>query len=152
MKLVIDTSVAIKWFVEEAGSELARFLAYSNIGRVAPDLVIAETANVLQRKVRAGELTDEQATAALKNLAYFFDRLVPSADLVNDAFSLSRLLDHSVYDCMYLALALTDEGAQLVTSDMKFMGKANASGFGHRIWNLDAAGQGAAKGQENGNG
>lgn len=152
MKLIIDTSVVVKWFVDEDGSELAWLLAKSSVERVAPELVIAETANVLQRKIRTGQLADAQASAALKNRPFFFDRLVPSVDLVNEAFNLSRVLDHSVYDCMYLALALMDGDAQLVTSDVKFIGKANAAGFGHRIWNLEAAGHAATTGQENGNG
>lgn len=152
MRLIVDASVAVKWFVEEVGFESAWLLADAGFERIAPEFLIAETANVLQRKSRTGELTGEQATTALATLPFFFDRLVPSVELVKEAFNLSRLLDHSVYDCMYLALALQDVGAQLVTSDEKFIGKATIAGFGHRIWNLDVAAHNFAAGQENDNG
>lgn len=152
MKLVIDTSVAIKWFVEEDGFEAARSLVDPRLERTAPELVIAEAANVLQRKVRTGELKDAQALNAVNNLRYFFDRLVPSVDLVEAGFVLSQSLDHSVYDCMYLAHALMDKDAKLVTSDIKFIGKAKIAGFGDRILDLNVARDALANGQENENG
>jgi predicted nucleic acid-binding protein len=149
LKLVIDTSVVVKWFVEEDGFEMARSLIEPELERIGPELVIAETANVLQRKVRTGELKDVQAMEAVKNLPYFFDRLVPSVDLVEHGFALSQSLDHSVYDCMYLALALADDEGRLVTSDMKFISKAKAAGFGDRIWDLNVATNAVATGQGN---
>jgi predicted nucleic acid-binding protein len=150
--LVIDASVVVKWFVEEIDFELARSLLDVNLERVAPELVIAETANVLQRKVRAGQMQDAKALDALRNLPSFFDRLVPSVELAGPGFALSRLLDHSVYDCMYLALSLQDSETRLVTSDLKFPGKANAAKLGSQIWNLNVANATVATGQENGNG
>lgn len=152
MRLVIDTSVVVKWFVDEDGFELARVLIDADAQRIAPELVLAETANVLQRKIRIGELTGPQAVDALRNLPYFFDRLVLSRDLVGHGFALSRTLDHSVYDCMYLALAIGDPDTKLVTSDIKFLGKAKTAGFGEKIWDLSVAARALAAGQEKNNG
>ena len=56
MRLVIDTSVVVKWFVDEDGFKSARALVDANVERIAPEFVLAEAANVLQRKIRVGEL------------------------------------------------------------------------------------------------
>lgn len=147
--LVIDTSVVVKWFVEEIDFELARSILDVEVERIAPELVVAETANVLQRKVRAGQMQESKAMEALRNLPSFFDHLFPSTELAGPGFVLSRLLDHSVYDCMYLALTLQIKDAQLVTSDLKFIGKANAAKLDSQVWNLNAANKAVATGQEN---
>jgi len=152
LTLVIDTSVVVKWFVEEDGFESARSLITSGQKRIAPEFVIAEMANVLQRKVRTGELGDLQAITALRSVPYFFEKLIPSTDLVEAAFTLSRVLDHSVYDCMFLALALNGQSARLVTGDTKFLRKATAAGYGEKILNLDAAYALVTTSQENDNG
>jgi predicted nucleic acid-binding protein len=142
--LIVDTSVVVKWFVDEDGFVAARTLLAPEVKRIAPELVVVETANVLQRKARVGQLEEIQATKAVASTAWFFARLVPSVDLVEPAFALSQRLDHSVYDCMFLTLALSEENGRLVTSDAKFIGKAKAAGFGDRIWDLNTAGAAVA--------
>jgi predicted nucleic acid-binding protein len=150
--LIVDTSVVVKWFVDEDGFATARKLIVPDLALIAPELVVIETANVMQRKARVGQLEEVQAIKAVASTARFFARLVPSIDLVEPAFTLSRLLDHSVYDCMFLALALRERDGRLVTSDEKFAGKAKAAGFGDRIWDLNVAGAAVATLQENGHG
>jgi len=44
-------------------------------------------------------------------------------DLAPEAFRLARLLDHPVYDCLYLALAM-ESGAPVVTADRRFAAAA----------------------------
>jgi predicted nucleic acid-binding protein len=59
--LVIDASVAIKWIIDEEGSPAA--LALRKHSLAAPDLLMAECANILWKKSRRGELsTDEVRT------------------------------------------------------------------------------------------
>jgi predicted nucleic acid-binding protein len=149
LNLIVDTSVVVKWFVDEDGFIDARKLLVPGLTRIAPELVIVETANVLQRKARVGQLDDMQAAVAVANTGRFFARLVPSIDLVEPAFAMSRRLDHSVYDCMFLTLALSEPDGRLVTSDAKFASKATAAGLGDRIWDLTVAGAALATLQEN---
>jgi predicted nucleic acid-binding protein len=53
--IVVDASVAVKWFVKEDGHEAALgLLAHAHLS--APDLVFAETANVLWKKLRRNRL------------------------------------------------------------------------------------------------
>ena len=105
MRIVVDASVAVKWFVLEANSEHARRLLASDATLVAPDLIVAETANVMWKRQRVGGITPEQATEAVAALPLIFAELLPSAHLVARAAAIARALDHPVYDCFYLAAA-----------------------------------------------
>lgn len=152
MIYVIDASAAIGWFLREEGVPDSGFLLDRHIKRLAPDLIFAEAANVLQRKVRTGELSLAHAETALTSLERSFDRVLPSRMLFRSAFDLSRKLDHSVYDCMYLAAALSVDESLLVTSDRKFLAKAQAAGEHGRIHTLELAYAQFASAQENRNG
>jgi predicted nucleic acid-binding protein len=46
--------------------------------------------------------------------------LVPLEELVEDATRLAETLDHRVYDCLYLALAVR-EGTRLITADRQLV-------------------------------
>jgi predicted nucleic acid-binding protein len=46
MILVVDASVACKWFVEEDGSQAAEALLDSGSTLLAPDLLVPEVCNV----------------------------------------------------------------------------------------------------------
>jgi predicted nucleic acid-binding protein len=61
--LVVDASVAVKWVVEEPRTEEALLLrATSRL--LAPDLLVAECANILWKKVQRQELTPQEAFRA----------------------------------------------------------------------------------------
>ena len=120
MTVVVDASVACKWFVEEAGAAEADGLLVSGRNLVAPDLVIPEVCNALWRKSEAGEMGDAQATVAVDELPRFFDDLVPAVGLAARAFAIAKALRHPVYDCLYVALA-ERLGAHVVTADAKLI-------------------------------
>lgn len=107
--LVVDASVAIKWVVEEEGSEAAVGLL-DGPALAAPDLLMPKYANILWKKVRRAELAPEEATLAVE--------LVPTRPLMPAALALAIRLDHPAYDCAYLALAL-DRGHPFVTVDAR---------------------------------
>lgn len=50
MSLIVDASVAVKWFSEEEQSDLAETLLASMELLIAPDLVIAEIGNALWKR------------------------------------------------------------------------------------------------------
>ena len=131
--IVVDASVAIKSYVEEPGHTAALVVLRSDEQRIAPDFVLLEVVNVLRRKQRVGTLTNEQLVDAIDLVGRSFDRLVPAKGLLQLSASLSRSLDHSVYDCAYLACALL-EGVQLLTADEVFLVKVERSSYaGHII-------------------
>ena len=116
MNRVVDASVACKWFFEEDLSAEARALADARHVFIAPDLIIAECANVAWRRVRDGQVSLKQAEASLGALPAWFESLTSSAQLHEAAFRIAHTLNHSVYDCLYIALAARD-AAPLVTAD-----------------------------------
>ncbi|MDB5553345.1 MAG: putative nucleic acid-binding protein contains domain [Rhizobium sp.] len=152
MILVIDASVAIKWFVEEDLNEEAIALSECGYELVAPDLIFAGVANVLRRRVRLGHVVEKQAAISVANLGRAFQRMVRLPTVIGEAFEKAALLDHSVYDVIYLICALRQTDGILVTADKKFEAKAVASGFGARVLSLEAAYARFASPQENDNG
>lgn len=116
---VVDASVAVKWFLPEIHWEAAWCLRNSTTALHAPAFFELEFGNVLCKKVRRGELSREDANLMLEQL----DRVTivrhPDARLVRAALALAHQLRQSLYDCLYLALALHLK-TQLVTADQRF--------------------------------
>ena len=118
---IVDASVAVKWYVREAGSETAlRLLAADAFELVAPDIFLSEVVNALLRQEREGQLSAESLDAALADLHRTRPRLVPSSELMDRAAQFARALPHPIYDCLYLALAEAKQ-ALLVTADQEFV-------------------------------
>jgi predicted nucleic acid-binding protein len=120
--LVVDASVATKWVVPEDDSELADALLTSTARLHAPAFLAMEVANALWLKMRRGELDDAKARASLEYL-----RMIPLAAWQGEeplpaTLRLAKELDHAVYDCAYLALALHLD-AVYVTADQRFWRK-----------------------------
>jgi predicted nucleic acid-binding protein len=122
VSFVIDASVALKWFIEEEGSAQANALLSGADLLIAPELIVAEVANAGWKAVRAGSMSPEQHDHAAARLPLAFDNLVLLAPLSPRAVSISRALDHPVYDCFYVALA-EQHGATLVTADRRLIGR-----------------------------
>jgi len=131
--VIVDASVAVKWYVAEAQHAQAReILAADDELLAAPDLILTEVANTLRRKVMEGSVTREQAFEALEDLPRCFSLLVPSRASWRAAFDLALNLGHPFPDCVYLACAAMND-ARLVTDDRKFLEKAVANGHKSRI-------------------
>ena len=60
MKLTVHASVVIKWFVAETLFEQARLLLSDSFDLHAPDILLAEFANTIWKKVRRGEIPDSR--------------------------------------------------------------------------------------------
>lgn len=118
---IIDASVAVKWVVEESGSDRARGLSQARLE--APDLLPVECANILWKKVRLGDLRQQEAARRLDLLLRAPVVLAGSRDLLEAALELAFELKHPVYDCVYLALALR-RAIPLVTADQRLVAAA----------------------------
>lgn len=117
---VIDAGVAVKWFLTEPHSDKARQLLEQFQQRiaelVAPELLVAEAANVFWKRAARGDLTAQEAADDLQDLLAINLPLTPSTALAARALALAQSYRRSVYDCLYLALAL-ERGCELVTGD-----------------------------------
>ena len=124
--LVLDASVAVKWFVEEPGTAAAMALFAEDDSLIAPDLVIAEVANVAWKHLIRGDLQYAQLVHVPTAVPRMFAELWPTVWLAGRAFEIASELRHPVYDCFYLALA-ERTGAVLVTADRRLIGRLAGS-------------------------
>jgi predicted nucleic acid-binding protein len=117
---VIDAGIAVKWFLSEIHSDKAIHLLdqYQRqaIDLIAPDLLIAEATNVFWKRAARGDLTVQEAADNLQDLLTINLPLVSAAALAPKALALAQAHQRSVYDCLYLALAL-ERDCEFVTSD-----------------------------------
>ena len=118
-KAVVDASVAVKWFVPEVHSEAATRLLDAEIALYAPDLIAPEFGNILWKKVRRKEIARKEAGEIMIAFAKLPFEIRPSAVLLPSAFELAIELDRTVYDSLYLVLAVSEDCA-LITADAKF--------------------------------
>ncbi len=119
--LVIDASIAVKWVVEEDGTPQALALR-KRAKLIAPELLVAECANILRKKVQRDELAAEEAFLAARLLQGSEIELLPTQSLLESAVRIAIALDHPAYDCLYLALAV-DKACRFVTADERFLRK-----------------------------
>ena len=86
---------------------------------VVPDLFWAEVGSVLWRRHRVRELAPAEALGMLEDMFGQAVRSVPVQSLISNALIMAMALGHSIYDCVYLALADREE-CRLVTADRRF--------------------------------
>ncbi|NEU71305.1 type II toxin-antitoxin system VapC family toxin [Hassallia byssoidea VB512170] len=125
---VLDASIAIKWFVPEVYSDAARRLLASNHTFLAPDFFYPEVGNVLWKRVRRKEDTADNARQTLADLNAFPIEVYLSQPLMPLALDIALETDRAVYDCLYLALAITQR-CQMVTADEKFYNALSTSTY-----------------------
>jgi predicted nucleic acid-binding protein len=120
MKFVLDTSVAMKWFLPEPDSAKADSLRDDFRNGVhefiAPDIFPTEAAHALARAERRKIIVRPQGTRDLLDLLSTLPQLHPSLGLLPLAFQIASQARIGVYDCLYVALA-EREGCAFVTAD-----------------------------------
>ena len=119
-KVVIDTSVIIKWFADEEDSGKARLLLdcwwRRELEIVVPELLIYELANALRFGKKAPK-------TAISKIIRDFLSAMPQIYIVNPNIidlCLNYVFEHglTIYDAVYVALADMLE-VPLVTADLK---------------------------------
>ena len=113
---VADASLVVKWFVPEIHSEAARRWLGSSHEYVAPDLLFAEVGNAVWKKVRRDELTADEGRRLVADLRRVAVDGVAARTLLPDAVTLAINADITVYDAMYLTLAVR-LATEVVTGD-----------------------------------
>ena len=123
---VVDASVVVKWLVDEVHSEEAAALLSSGTTVIAPALVFAEAANALWAMRRRGDISTDDLVDAVEALRAAPVAIpVPTLQLTAAAARLAVDLDHPIYDCFYLALAVQTQ-YPVVTADTRFHDKVRA--------------------------
>ena len=137
MRITVDASIVIKWFVAEPLSQESRLLLARHFELQAPDLLLPEFANTIWKKARRREIADPQPfLAELRSLSELIE-LYPADVLIERASQLALEIDHPVYDCLYLACAKVS-GTPLVTADKRLLARADESQSGLEVRNIGA--------------
>jgi predicted nucleic acid-binding protein len=124
--LVIDASVACKWFIAEPQSDSAEALLAGGEVLIAPDLIVPEVCNVAWLKLRRSEITADQASAMVDGLPELLDDVVSSTPLAARALAIAAAIEHPAYHCFYLALAEL-RNTRLVTADRRLLSRLVAT-------------------------
>ena len=138
-RLVVDASIALKWIVDEDGSDTALTLQGSDM--IAPALLRLEVGNALRTICARQQVSDAHARELFAFVQSAPVAIVdPDDGLERRALDLALHLGHPIYDCVYLALAeRTDR--MLVTADRRFIGRiAETEHAGRVLYLADFAG------------
>ena len=131
--LVIDASVAAKWLVTEAHSDEATNLRKSAFALIAPEHFVVELASAMLSKVRRRQLSAALAMDAVRTIEFLPVGLRPAAPLLTRAGEIAIRYDRSVYDSLYITLALAEE-CQFVTADRRLYNALAPVFSGTMLW------------------
>ncbi len=115
---VVDASVVVKWFVPEIHSDAARRLLTLPHQYFAPDLLFAEAANTIWKKTRRGELSIEDGSRLVADIGRVAVESISCRALAEDAHALANATGQTVYDALYVALAVRLD-TRLITADAR---------------------------------
>lgn len=122
--IVVDTSVALKFYLPEEGHEEAvRLLDAEEAGAVellAPGTVLPEGFNAIVWQQKRGLLDDEDAAEAWEKLLHAPIYTYATEDLIERAAEIANETGVIIYDALFLALA-EEAGAVMVIADGKLV-------------------------------
>jgi predicted nucleic acid-binding protein len=108
---------------EKLVSEAVDLLDLHTLGKtelLVPDLFWTECGNVLWNAVRKGRCSKPIAERGLATLKAYNLITIASVALIKRAFEIAYSFDRTVYDSLYVALAV-EHGIELVTADLKLV-------------------------------
>jgi predicted nucleic acid-binding protein len=118
--VVVDSSVAVKWFVVEPHSDDARKVLdgykAGDLNLLAPDLINSEIGNIVWKKHRLQGLSASDAQEIIDTFQTISFTFIPTAILLDEAYRLAVVHQRTVYDMMYVALSIR-ERCRFVTAD-----------------------------------
>lgn len=122
--LVVDTSVALKFYLpEEDHEEAVRLLEAEEVGAaelLAPGTILAEGFNAIAWQQKRGLLDAEDAGEAWEKLLHAPIYTYATEDLIERAAAIANETGAIVYDALFLALA-EDARTLVVTADGKLL-------------------------------
>jgi len=131
--LVVDSSVAIKWFVLEEHSDAACRWQNGNHDFHVPEVFLdIEVANIVWKKLQRNLLTVGQANQIVSELPLLPFTRHHEASLLQSAFDIAVAHRRSVYDSLYLALAERLDG-QMLTADQRLINALAGTALAHRV-------------------
>jgi predicted nucleic acid-binding protein len=130
--VVVDSSVALKWFVPELHSDRAASLLETRVQLAAPDLLYPEAGNIVWKKVGRGELQPDEGREVIAGLKRVPIAVVPSSVLLEAALEIALAHQRTVYDSLYVSLAVARD-CDFVTADDRLANALAAGPLGSRV-------------------
>lgn len=139
--LVLDASVAIKWYIPEVFSGEARRLMSPRFALHVPSFFAAECGNTIWKKVAQRRELDREAGRKILDELLAYPRQIHDAEgLTSLAYDLAHDVGNAklaIYDFIYLALAVALD-CRLVTANGPFRDAVRATPFADRLlWVAD---------------
>ena len=132
--LVVDASVAIKWFLPEIHGEAALRLLEGQYALRVPDLIFSEFGNVLWKRFRKGQISRKEAIVTTEALLALPLQVESSQSLIPAALEIACSAHRTVYDSLYLAVAIAHQ-CRVVTADSKLHNALKKGALSaHLIW------------------
>ena len=127
MIAVIDTSAFLRLFIPDGPLPVGieEFFQGVELGvniALAPELMLVEAANVLNKKRLQAVLTRDECNELLSLMMDMPIRFIPHAEIIQTSLSLAEEQGLTVYDALFAALA-KHKSARLFTAD-KLLGQA----------------------------
>jgi predicted nucleic acid-binding protein len=127
--IVIDASIAAKWYLPEAGNDRADALLEANEELCAPAIIRIEVLSAVSRRHCSGGIgavtAQEMMAEWLEDLDGESVTLWPDDLDLDAAMRFSIRIHHALVDCLYLACAVR-LGAELITTDQNLLNRARA--------------------------
>ena len=129
---VIDTSALIRLFIPDGPVPQGLEAFFTGVERgsntaIAPELLLVESANVLDKKRKIKEISETEAVQLLTDVVSMPIRYFPHGPFIPAAFDIAAEYGLTVYDAIYLSLA-AEQGAILFSADnelLEIAGKMN---------------------------
>jgi len=132
--LVVDASVAVKWFVPEVHGTAAQKFIDPRYQLFAPDLLWPEFGNILWKKQTRRQIPPQVTRQILTDFRRYRVGIMPSEPFVIAALEIAERIGRTVYDSLYLALAQR-LGCRAVTADEKLFNAVQRDRISaHILW------------------
>lgn len=132
--IVVDASVAVKWYVQENYTTEAERLLDGSFDLRAPELMLPEFGNIIWKKFQRGDLTGSEADQIINAFGKQAITFHSHQSLLKASFTGAQLSGQTVYDWSYLALAVS-LSCEFVTADERFYKALETTSLKkHLIW------------------
>lgn len=131
-RATVDASLVGAAFFREPQALDARTILRSGAKLHAPDLIHAELGNVIWKRFARGEIVAGEARELVGDVLRLPLRISAAVGLLPDALELAMLTKCTVYDCLYVALAIRTDSV-LLTCDRRLVNTLSRSPFARHV-------------------
>lgn len=122
---VLDASIAAKWIFLEKDSDKTEELLENHFGFIVPDLFYIEMDSIIRKKVRRQELEASDAHRKRNQVQRIAADVIHHQTIAKQTFDISISLPVTMYDALYLALAVERKTKMWTADDRLVRGLSN---------------------------